>query len=537
MTSVNGIGSAAPQETLADWPWVISAPTYLELIDARVALTPDVDFLIEGNGVHLTFADFRAKVERTAAALRGAGIGPGSRVAWQLPTRISTVVVMTALRRLGALQAPIIHLYREREVTAALVASRAEFFLLPGTWNNFDFVAMAQSLPLANPPQLIEIGHVAPELDDTSNVPPVPTDPQEIAWIFFTSGSTGKPKGAQHTDDTIISTAVTYTGCGRYGREPNEVGAAAFPIGHIGGLQYFGIALAAGFPLLLLESFVPLEALQKFRENRVTTTGGATPFYQAFVALAKAQPGVDVLPTLRIMKGGGAPCPPSLFGEVRDLLHAILAHDYGMTEVPMIAVACPDDPPERLMQTDGRVLPGNFVRLVRPDGTVCGPDESGEVQVRGRGVCKGYTDPIETELAFTSDGWFRTGDLARLYDGDVIEIVGRAKDLIIRKGENIAPQEIEEILSRHPLVAEVAVIGIPDADRGEEVCAVIVPAPGRLAPTLDDLSEFLVGAGLMRQKLPERIEIVDVLPRTGLAKVAKSVLREKFAQPAVAREG
>jgi cyclohexanecarboxylate-CoA ligase len=197
----------------------------------------------------------------------------------------------------------------------------------------------------------------------------------------------------------------------------------------------------------------------------------------------------------------------------------------------MIAVSRPDDPIELLAHSDGRVLPGNRVRIVDLTGDPSPAGEVGEIQVSGTGVCHGYTDRGETERAFTADGWFRTGDLGRLRDGNVLEVTGRLKDLIIRKGENIAPQELEELLSRHPGVAEVAVIGLPDAERGEQVCAVVAVAPGQSTPTLADLTAWLLAAGLMRQKLPERLELVDALPRTGLAKVAKAALRERYATP------
>ncbi|MCW2527730.1 MAG: putative cyclohex-ene-carboxylate:CoA ligase [Pseudonocardiales bacterium] len=517
-------------EGLADWPWVISAPTLIELLDARVAATPDRICLIDEAGAKVTFADFRARVDRVAAALFELGIRPGSRVAWQLPTRIGTALVLTALRRLGAVQSPIIHLYREREVTAALEASRAEFFLVPSTWRGFDFAAMARSLSLTVPPVLVEIDHDAPESADTSLLPPIPTDPFESTFIYFTSGSTGRPKGARHTDDSIVSTGILYAGIGRFGRAADEVGGAAFPFGHVGGVIYFVTAIAAGFPILLLETFVPAAAAEQFREHKVTTTGGATPFYHAFLGLARANPGTPVVPYLRTLKGGGAPCPPNLVHEVREELGAILAHDYGMTEVPMIAVSSPDDPIEILTSAEGRIVPGLEVRLVDLSDEVAPPGADGEIQVRGRPVFTDYLDPADTAAAFTDDGWFRTGDIGRIHGEDVLEVVGRSKDLIIRKGENIAPQEIEELLSRHPEVAEVAVIGLPDSsDRGEMVCAVVVPVSVERAPTLESVTGFLIQAGLMRQKLPERLEIVEELPRTGLAKVAKRALTERFA--------
>jgi non-ribosomal peptide synthetase component E (peptide arylation enzyme) len=232
------------------------------------------------------------------------------------------------------------------------------------------------------------------------------------------------------------------------------------------------------------------------------------------------------------MKGGGAPCPPSLFWAVRKELSVTLAHDYGMTEVPMLAAASPLDPDEVLAETDGRVLTCNRLRILAPDGSPCPTGEIGEVQITGAGVCHGYTDPEASAAAFTADGYFRTGDLGRLRESGHIEVVGRLKDVIIRKGENVAPQEIEELLARHPGIAEVAVIGLPDEERGEMVCAVVVPAPDGPAPDLPALAAYLTEAGLMRQKLPERLELVDVLPRTGLSKVAKAELRVRFSAPA-----
>jgi acyl-CoA synthetase (AMP-forming)/AMP-acid ligase II len=524
--------TVAEQTGAARWPWLLHAATFSGLVERRAQATPGAPFLIDEQGTEVTCAGFAERVDRVAAALAAEGIGPGTTVAWQLPTRISTVLVMAALRRLGAVQAPIIPLYREREVGAALTTSGAEVFLLPGTWRGFDFEAMAAGLAAGGgpSPRVVVIGAEAPESADVAGLPPEPADPDEIAWIYFTSGSTGAPKGARHTDATLLATGSGFAGNGRLGARGRDVGAMGFPVAHVGGIEYLISALAGGYPLLLLEAFVPDQAVELFRRHGVTTTGGAPPFYSALVAVARATPDEDpLLPALRVLKGGGAPCPPDLYHDVRAVLGVQLAHDYGMTEVPMIAVADPLDPDGVLAETDGRVLPCNRVRIVGLDGAVQPDGETGEVQVSGGGVCLGYTDPAETAKAFTDDGWFRTGDLGRLRPTGHIEVVGRLKDLIIRKGENIAPQEIEELLARHPAVVEVAVLGLPDADRGERVCAVVVPAPGRPEPDLAELTDFLRSAGLMPQKMPEQLELVDALPRTGLAKVAKNELRTRFA--------
>lgn len=513
------------------WPWLLGADTFPGLVRLRAQATPDALSLVDEHGTELTCAQFAEKVERVAAALAAEGIGAGSRVAWQLPTRISTVLVMAALRRLGAVQAPVIPLYREREVTVALATTGAEFFLVPGTWRGVDYVEMAAGVAAAGgpAPRVLVVGEEAPESGDTSALPPEPADPDEIQWIYFTSGSTGAPKGAQHTDATLLATGSGFAGNGRLGARGRELGAMGFPVAHVGGIQYLISALAGGYGLLLMEAFVPDQAVALFQQHRVTTTGGAPPFYSALVAVARAAGGEEpLLPSLRALKGGGAPCPPDLYRQVREVLGVQLAHDYGMTEVPMIAVADPLDPDDVLAETDGRVLPFNRVRIVGADSAEVPEGETGEVQVSGAGVCKGYTDPAETAKAFTEDGWFRTGDLGRLRSTGHIEVVGRLKDLIIRKGENVAPQEIEELLAQHPAVVEVAVIGLPDADRGERVCAVVVPAAGQPEPTLPTLTDWLRGKGLMPQKMPEQLELVDALPRTGLAKVAKNDLRSRF---------
>ncbi|MYQ32220.1 AMP-binding protein [Streptomyces sp. SID4956] len=522
------------------WPWLLTAPTFDGLVRRRASVTPDAVMLVDAQGDSLSWAEFDRRTSGVARALAAQGIGPGTRVAWQLPTRISTALVMAALRRLGAVQAPLVPLYRDRELTAALATAEAEFFLVPGIWRGVDYVALAGTVARVlsaagrTAPRVLDIGHHAPEAHDTTATGAdvtafPPPDPDGVAWIHFTSGSTGPPKGARHSDTSLLVPGLSFAGIGELGRKSGEFGAMGFPIAHVGGVQYLIAALAAGFPLLLLEAFTPGEAVELFRRHGVTTTGGAPPFYTMLVEQARGDPGTRPVPTLRSVKGGGAPCPPHLVGEVADALGAVLAHDYGMTEVPMIAVASPSDAPAVLAATDGRPLPDNQLRLVAADGAGAPPGTVGEVQVRGPGVCHGYTDPEATAAAFTPDGWFRTGDLGFLHDTGHVEVVGRVEDLVIREGEKIVPLEIETLLVNHPDVAEAAVVGLPDTDRGERVCAVVVVKPGRRAPTVVELGEWLTDAGLTRQKHPEQVEVVDALPRTGPLKVAKSQLRRRFA--------
>jgi cyclohexanecarboxylate-CoA ligase len=528
---------------------LLRAESFTELLTARAAATPDAPMLIDASGQRLSFKDFKRYIERTAASLSAKGIGLGTRVAWQLPTRISTIFVMAALARLGAVQAPIIPLYRSRETGAAVAAAAAEFILVPGVWRGTDFVEMASGLPTR--PKVVVVGESAPSASD-AEMASLPAPAASAEWVYFTSGSSGLPKGARHTDATLLAAAYGWTRQGRVGELDGDVGSMAFPVAHVGGIIYVLSQLISGFPIVLAEAF-DARTIDLFQRHSVTMSGGSTVFYTALLAaqrqfaarsvetaetdgsggptastVSAGSAGPRVLPSLRVLKGGGAPCPPAVYWAVREEMGVTVAHDYGMTEVPMICVASPLDTDEQLANTDGKPIPGNEVRIV-DDTAVLPAGAEGEIQVRGAAVCHGYTDPSLDADTFTADGWFRTGDRGRLRPDGHVEVTGRTKDLIIRKGEKIAPLELETLLIQHPAVAEVAVVGLPDDERGERVCAVLVTRSGASTPSLDEISSFLRAKGLMPQKLPEQVEIVSELPRTGLGKVAKLALRDKFS--------
>ena len=509
---------------------LVSAPTLWELIEARARRSGERLMLLDEAGTRVSFGRFRDRAERVAAALHAAGIGPGSRVAWQLPTRVSTYLVMAALARLGAVQAPIIPLYREREVTAAVSAAQAQVMLVPGRWRGIDYEAMAAGLRLGGlgRPRVIVVDETAPESDDLAALPPPPADPGQVRWVYFTSGSTGLPKGVRHADRGLLLAGHGFTLHGRLGERPDEMAAIAVPIAHVGGVQFLIALLTGGFPAVLIEVFDPARNAEVLRRHAVTMSGGSTALYGALLAEQRARGDDRLLPALRLLKGGGAPCPAHLFHAVRAEMGVTIAHDYGMTEVPMICVSSPGDAEEALAETEGRPIPGVRLRIAGPDRPVPAGEE-GEVEVSGPVVFGGYTDPVATAAAFTPDGWFRTGDWGRLRPDGHVELTGRLKDMIIRKGENIAPVEIEELLTGHPRIAEAAVIGLPDAERGERVCAVISAPPGVRPPTLSEIGDHLAEAGLMIQKFPEQVEVLDGLPRTGLGKPAKAELRERFS--------
>jgi cyclohexanecarboxylate-CoA ligase len=511
------------------------ARTLWELVDRRADASPQRPVLIAADGETITCAGFRDRAERVAAGLHAMGIGTGSVVSWQLPTRIETVVLSMALARLGAVQNPIIHLYREREVGFALRQTGASHFVIPGTWRDVDYAALAGRAMRGAPrtPTLIVTADGLPEGDPASlPAPPPGTDAEDapIRWIYYTSGSTADPKGVQHTDQTLIA--------GGWGlakaldMSPDDVGSMAFPFAHIAGPDYLVCLLTVGFPAVLLDSFAPAEALEVFRAHGATLVGGSTAFYVAFLAEQRKVPGQPVLPTLRLMAGGGAAKPPEVHYEVQSEIGGRgVVHGYGMTEVPMIANGSPHDTDEQLANTDGKPIEGADVRIVTLDGRRAGPDEEGEIRVKGPMVFHGYTDPALDADAFDEDGYFRTGDLGRLRDDGHLVITGRLKDIIVRKGENISAKEVEDLLYTHPKVIEVAVIGLPDPERGERVCAVVQLADDAAGLDLEEVVSFCRDAGLMTQKIPEQLEVRAEWPRAGTGKIVKKALRDEYAAP------
>ncbi|MEL3944615.1 class I adenylate-forming enzyme family protein [Streptomyces sp. LNU-CPARS28] len=504
--------------------------TLWELIERRAALSPDTPALIQAAADPaadhvLTFGGLRDTCERVAAGLYGMGVRPGTVVAWQLPTRIETAVLSFALARVGAVQSPVIPFYRDREVGFALRESKATYFAVPGVWRGFDHTDLARRLGARG---VFTAYDDLPD-GDPGILPPPPTDGRAVRWIYWTSGTTSDPKGVLHTDRSLIAGGSCLAHALRL--TPADVGSMAFPFAHIAGPDYTVMLLLYGFPAVMFEHFALPDALAGYRRHGVTVAGGSTAFYSMFLTQQRARPAEPLIPTLRLLAGGGAPKPPDIYHAVVTELGCQLTHGYGMTEVPMITMGDPDDSAEHLATTEGRPPAGMEIRITDADGKELPAGTDGEVRLRGEAVCAGYLDAAATRAAFDADGFLITGDLGHVRESGHLVLTGRAKDIIIRKGENISAKEIEDLLHTHPAVADVAVIGLPDAERGERVCAVVERAPGAPALTLPEATAYLRGQGLSVHKLPERLELVTALPRNeALRKVLKYKLRERYAE-------
>jgi acyl-CoA synthetase (AMP-forming)/AMP-acid ligase II len=294
---------------------------------------------------------------------------------------------------------------------------------------------------------------------------------------------------------------------------------------------YIFSALAFGCTMLVVEAFDAEGTPPILARNGVTLAGAGTPFHMAYLAYQRNHPGeAPIFPEVRAYIGGGAPKPVQLHHDVKRELGGVgIVSGYGMTEAPIVTMASVRDSDEVLSRTEGRAVSGVDLVAVKLDGTRARPGEEGEIRVKGPMVMRGYLDASLDADAFDDEGYLRTGDLGRLDEAGNVAITGRVKDIIIRNMENISAKEVEDLLFTHPLVADAAVIGLPDARTGERVCAVVVLAPdAETPPTLAELVQFTVANGLATQKTPEQLEVVEVLPRNPTGKVLKYELRDRF---------
>jgi len=504
-----------------------------DLVVARAEQTPDLLLAIDEDGRTLTAAEFRDAAERAAAGLQALGVGPDVAVSWMLPTWLESAVLVAALARLGAVQNPMLPILGVREMRFITEQTGARLLVVPSEWKGRAFGDEARGVAADQSGLEVLIADRAlPDGDPaTLPAPPAPADPgtASIRWVFYTSGTTADPKGARHTDLTVKASAVGMIEALEITDEDRA--AMVFPFTHIGGIGWLFTMLMTGCCCVFVEAFVPQTTIPVLQREDITLAGAGTPFHMAYLAAQRTQPDTPLFPDVRAYPGGGAPKPPQLHYEVRAELGGVgVVSGYGLTEAPILTMNTVRDTDVQLAETEGPPTPGVELRFVRLDGTEVPIGEEGEIRAKGPQICKGYLDSSLDADAFDEDGWFRTGDLGVMDPDDQhVRITGRVKDIIIRHGENISAKELEDLLFTHPQIADAAVIGLPDPKTGERACAVVVVAEGAEAPTLPALFEFLTGEGLAKQKVPERLEVVDALPRNPAGKVLKHELRERYS--------
>ena len=495
--------------------------TVWELIERRAEASPGRVMLHDGDRT-TTFAQYRELVERAAAGLHALGVAAGVNVSWQLPTWTESAVLVGALCRLGAVQNPMLPIYRYREVSFIAKQTGCRLLVTPSEWNRFDYAALARQVAGEVDGMATLVADRRVPEGDPASLPPPPAgcdDPADdpVRWIFYTSGTTAEPKGARHTDRSVLAGAIGYAKKTRVVED--DIALVAFPFTHVGGI-IIGVftPLLTGSAAVLMEAWTPEASTELIAKHGVTLGNGAPAIHTALLAQARAHP--EAYRTIRAFPSGGSTKPPQLHDDLKAAVPSSvgITSGYGMTEAPIVSQTAVDAPDESKRLGEGTPTPGVEFRVL----------DSGELVVKGPQVMRGYVDASLDGEAFTPDGWLRTGDTARFLDDGTVVITGRIKDIIIRKGENVSAKEVEDVLYGHAKVADVAVLGIPDEERGEMVVAFVVPADAADPPTLDDIAQHCRSVGLMTQKIPERLEIIDVMPRNPSGKVPKHELRARI---------
>jgi cyclohexanecarboxylate-CoA ligase len=294
----------------------------------------------------------------------------------------------------------------------------------------------------------------------------------------------------------------------------------------VGGVVLFVLLqVMHGSSAVFMDTFDPELALDLIERHAVTGAGGPPAVLQTMLGAPNFSPAK--VRSVRTTGSGAADVSPELIRQAREKLGGFAYRSYGMTECPLFSSGAPGDAADKLDTTDGRPVPGCTARLVDADGRPVGPGREGEIEVYGPQLSVGYLDAA-LNTAFTPDGFFRTGDLGVMDEAGFLRITGRLKDVIIRKGENISAKGIEDVLAEHPQVADVAAVGVPDAERGERVCACVVLRADAAGLSLDQVRAFMEARGVMRQRIPEQLEILAELPRNATGKVRKDLLRARL---------
>ncbi|MCW2622291.1 MAG: putative cyclohex-ene-carboxylate:CoA ligase [Frankiales bacterium] len=503
-----------------------------ELIRGRAAASPQAQAFVDDRGRRLTWLSYADTAERVAAGLWARGVRPGGTVSWQLPSSLEAAVLMAALARLGVRQNPVIPLLRRAELDVVVAELQPALLVVPRTWAGFDHEGLARDVAQKNGTDVLVLDLPGEELalpqGDPAVLPPVPARaPDQVRWVFYTSGTTGSPKGAMHTDASLVAAAngpVVHLELG-----PQDVIGMTYPLAHIGGPGMVGVTLRVGGSTMLVERFDPVRSPYDLARERVTLLGSAPPFFAAYLAAQEAHGSERLYPERVVCCNGGAPMSPTMFERLRTEIGGDgVFNAYGLTECPMVSYGLRAESATARPEAAGRPTPGVTVRIVDADERRCPPGEPGEVRVRGPQQFAGYVDPRHDAAAIDADGFVRTGDLGLVEPDGSLRLTGRLKEVIIRNAENISAIEVEAALMSHPSVADAAVVGIPDERTGERCCAVVVLAADAAPLTLEEVGVHFREREIARFKTPERLEIVDVLPRNAMGKVLKQKLRAEL---------
>lgn len=525
------------EEYVANGAW--KNTTIAQRAVAKALSTPEKIAVYAHQGEDLTYGKALEQAYRLVHVLQGMGLQAGDCISMQLPNWIETIVIDIAAAAMGLVINPIIPIYRDAEVSFILGDAGAKVVFIPEQIRSINYVEMMDRLA----PELPNLQQVVVVRPQTKQKPAfdkllaaAPTgkpslakvDPNAVKFLMYTSGTTGRPKGVLHTHNSmqrVIDVTTGYWGLGE-----NDLMFMPSPVTHITGyLCGVELPFCSEVRTLLMDRWNATEAVESINSYGATVTVSATPFLQELVDQAEAK-GTG-LPTLKKFCCGGAAVPPDLIHRAKRVFDNCMAfRAYGSTEAPLTTQGFIEPEEQELAaETDGKIH-AYEVRVIDNDGNYLPQGEEGEIVSKGPSSMVGYGDPEQCASAYDDNGFFLTGDRGYITPEHGIVITGRIKDLIIRGGENLSAKEIEDVLHQHPQIHESAVVSMPHERLGEGVCAYLVLEQGAKNISREEIVEFLTGKGLARQKAPDKLVVIDVLPRTASGKIRKDLLREKIRQ-------
>ena len=497
-------------------PWdEIPVATFGKIVAGHAAARPDAIALRCGER-SWTWAAFDARANRIARALLAEGI-PGDRIAYLGRNHDAIALLALAAARAGMIFVPINFRLSPREVEHILADSAARLLFVADGFT-------AATVPMRDATALVTGAG-----DPTA--PAVPVAPTNIALMMYTSGTTGLPKGVMLTHRSLFGTStLRRTAAVAWDRwSTDDVTLVPVPLAHIGGFGMLARTIFFGGETIIQPAFDPGAVLDAIEHRRVSKIG-LVPTAMKMVIDHPRSRAVDYS-RIETMIYGAAPITADLLREAIATFGCRFAQSYGMSETSGTCVALPPEDHDvagnERMRSAGKPLPGTELKIVGEDGATLPPGKAGEIAIRCISVMAGYWhQPAATAAVLDTDGWYRTGDAGLLDADGYLFIKDRVKDMIVSGAENIYPAEVENVLSDHPDVAGVAVIGVPDAHWGEAVKAIVVPAPGR---TVDEAALIAwAKERIAHFKAPRSVDVVDALPLNATGKVQKAVLRERY---------
>jgi cyclohexanecarboxylate-CoA ligase len=502
-----------------------------------------------GPDLELTWAELAARVDRCAGGLLELGVGRGDVVVVQLINTWQAAVTILATARIGAVVAPVLAVAEREELEPILRQTRARVFVVMEAFRGLPLAETAAALRREVPTleHVVVLGDAARtgaldfgrQLAGTpweerhppavlDRLAPGPDDPWQL---LFTSGTTGGAKGVLHSCNTLY--AVARASCEPIGLGRDDVATSPMAVTHQAGFTHgLVMPLILGAGMVFADTFDPDDLLDLMERTGVSFVYVTPDLTRELVDGQRARPRRLRLHTWAT---GSAPVASDLPARFREVMGVRLHALWGMTENGAVTVTRPDDPDDWAARSDGRPVPWMEVRLAADDGGEVADGEIGRLQVRGASQCLGYWgDEAGYAAQFDAGGWFESGDLARSDGRGGIKIVGRLSDAILRGGRWVPVGQVEDDLAGHGGVREVALVGEPSPELGERICAFVVAADPADPPALERLRDHLAAVGTPADWWPERLELVDELPRNPTGKVLKRVLRERLtgARPA-----